>query len=182
MRILTLLLSLVMLHGCSYIPDKLEVPESTQLVAYLDVKKQADHYSGQTVRWGGEIANVMNLKDSTMIEVVNLHLNASTKPKQNNESQGRFRLYYKGLLDPLIYTQGKKITAVGTVIGVEEGKIGELEYLFPVIETQNVHIWKKIKKINMYYDPLYSHSYWGNYYFRHPARMPLRGPVKRPAR
>ena len=170
---------MLMLHGCSFIPDQLEVAENTQLASYLDVKKNAHNFEGQTVRWGGEIANVVNLKEYTMIEVVNLHLNASTKPKQLNESQGRFRLYYKGLLDPLIYTKGKKVTAVGTISGVEKGNIGEHEYIYPVVQTQVVHIWKKIKKINMNYDPLYHHSYWGNYHFRHPARLPFRGPVRK---
>lgn len=159
------------IQGCSIIPDTLKVPENTQLIPYIDVKKNAYDHEGELVRWGGEIAKVVNLKERTMIEVVNLHLNSSTRPKKKNESQGRFRLYFDGMLDPLIYTQGKLLTAVGKVKGVEKGKIGEHEYLYPVIESTGVYVWKNINKIRIDYDPLYHHSYWGHYHHRRYLRV-----------
>lgn len=170
MRFFVVVLLLLGLQACSLIPEPLQVPEDTVLVNYIDVKKDAYAHQGKLARWGGEIAQVVNLPDRTMIEVVNLKLYSSTKPKEKNASQGRFRLYHDGLLDPLIYTQGKYITVLGKVEGVEKGKIGEQEYLFPVISAQGLHIWKKVHRIQIEEDPFYYHSYWGHYHHRRYIR------------
>jgi len=66
------------------------------------------------------------------------------------------------MLDPLIYTKGKSITVVGTIATPERGKIGEQNYLYPVLQAQGIHLWKKIQKIDVqinsapfWYDPFF---------------------------
>lgn len=173
MKLITCIFCILIFQGCSsFIPKSIKLPENNALISYLDVKKNAYNFEGKVVRWGGEITKVVNLKDRTMIEVVNLPLSAYAKPKKENESQGRFKLYYDGLLDPVIYQEGKMLTVVGTVKGIEEGKIGEHEYLYPVVKAQSVHLWKEVRKITMGIkeDPFYFHSYWGHYNRRHFLR------------
>jgi len=159
MKILLSSISAIMLCACSSIPEKLQLPETTNLVA---LSVQQDH-QGEIGRWGGVIADVKNNADNTMIEVVSFKLTSSTRPKPSTETQGRFRLYYDGLLDPVIYQKGSSITAVGTVQGAEEGKIGEHQYKFPVLKASHVHLWKKIQRIdvNVIPDPfMYSPYRW----------------------
>lgn len=159
MKILLSSISAIMLCACSSIPEKLQVPETTNLVAF---SAQQDH-QGEVARWGGVIADVKNNADNTMIEVVNFTLTSSTRPKPSTETQGRFRLYFDGLLDPVIYQKGLSLTAVGVVQEAEEGKIGDHQYKFPVLNANHVHLWKKTQRIdiNVIADPfMYSPYYW----------------------
>lgn len=162
----SLLVTVVLIAtGCVQIPKKLQVNESTVLTNFTDVKGKIE--TGQQARWGGVIANVTNNKDNTMIEVVHFDLKSSARPNVKDETKGRFRIYYQGLLDPVIYKKGRSITAVGTVNGVESGKIGEHEYQYPVLNASYVHLWKEVKQVDVrvtHYPQWYTPSLW--YYHR----------------
>jgi outer membrane lipoprotein len=149
MRTLLCMASLMVLSACSTIPEKLQLDESTNIVAFTEMKNKVGTSIGQTARWGGIIAKVENQAKRTMVEVVSFELSSSAKPQQKNETAGRFRLYFSGLLDPIIYKEGKSITAVGTISPLEEGKIGEHEYQFPVLNATNVHLWKNIQQVDV---------------------------------
>lgn len=155
--------------ACASVPKKLELPENTNIVEFSRAKSASNDVVGQQARWGGVIAAIKNNADNTMVEVVNFPLFGSLRPKQGDETEGRFRLYFNGLLDPVIYQKGRSITAVGTISEVESGKIGEHEYKFPVLKDASVHLWKKIESVDVnlihqpsfYYDPFYrSNTYY----------------------
>ncbi|WP_206485447.1 Slp family lipoprotein [Thalassotalea sp. G2M2-11] len=164
--------------GCVNIPESLQVDEATQLTDFGKVRANATQYVGTQARWGGVIAKVENQADTTMLEVVRFELKASTRPTPKDETQGRFRIYHQGLLDPMIYKEGRSITALGTVAASEAGKIGEHDYLYPVLNSSSVHLWKKVKPVEMsvFFQPYWmTPSLW--YYPRtyHPhIRYPLR--------
>jgi len=145
MKTLLLSVSTILFCACSSIPEKLQIPETTNLIP---LSTQQSH-EGEMARWGGVIAQVSNNADNTMIEVVSFKLTPSTKPKRSTETQGRFRLYYDGLLDPIIYQKGLSITALGTIQSAEDGKIGEHQYKFPVLKASQVHLWKKVDHIDV---------------------------------
>ncbi len=154
----TMLLSLVLLTtGCVNVPESLRVDESTQLVSFAQVKDQAGQHQGELARWGGVIAKVENHADNTMLEVVHFSLKASTRPTPEDQTQGRFRIYSKGLLDPVIYKEGRSVTVLGKIAPSEQGSIGEHEYLYPVINASAVHLWKKAKPIS---DHIIHQPYW----------------------
>ena len=176
--ILTLLF--VFLHtGCSLPPQNLRVDESTVLTTFSQVKDEPDNVQGTTARWGGVIAKVTNNIDNTMLEVVHFALNSSGRPIQKDNTLGRFKVYYNGLLDPLIYKEGRSITALGQVSDLEQGTIGEHQYQYPVLNATAIHLWKKNEKVDVRIsqDPFwYSPSYW--YYPR--TRFPKAILVKKP--
>lgn len=171
-----LLASCVLLcTACVSVPEKLALPENTNTVNFSEAKSGV---VGQTARWGGVIASVKNNADNTMVEVVHFPLMGTLRPKQGDETQGRFRLYFNGLLDPVIYKQGRSITAVGTVAEVEAGKIGEHNYEYPVLKDASVHLWKKVQRVNVsvahqpawYFDPFY----WAGANIRHNRPVIIR--------
>jgi outer membrane lipoprotein len=149
--------------ACVSTPEKLQLPENTTSVDYSQAKSSSSQVIGQKARWGGVIAAVKNNANNTMVEVVNFQLSGSLRPKPGDETQGRFRLYFNGLLDPVIYKEGRSVTAVGTISEVETGKIGDHEYQFPVLKDASVHLWKKVQRVDVnliqqpswYYDPLH---------------------------
>jgi len=123
-----------------------------------------------------------------MIEVVNMELSsASSRPKATDQSKGRFRVYYKGLLDPVIYKEGRSVTILGTVKAPEEGTIGEQDYLFPVLHAEHIHLWKEVKevKVDVYPYPITYSPYFYRYpRFSHPTRVVIKksGQAPKPAK
>ena len=162
-------LGALVLTACSTIPEKLQLAVDTPLTNYQDALSVSYSDTVAQARWGGVIAKVDNLADSTRIEVVHFELNASARPKQKDETLGRFRVYYPGLLDPLIYKKGKSITVLGDITAPESGAIGEHPYQYPVIKADAVHLWKDIQQADvmlvqnpLWYSPSYRHYYTGH--------------------
>lgn len=133
--------------ACVSVPKKLELPENTNAVNFSNAKSL--DVIGQKARWGGVIAAVKNNADNTMLEIVSFPLTSSLRPKKGDETLGRFRLYFNGLLDPVIYKEGRSVTAVGTISSLENGTIGEHKYSFPVLKDVSVHLWKKIQRVDV---------------------------------
>lgn len=160
--------------ACVSVPEKLVLPDNTNTVTFTNAKSEA--VIGQKARWGGVIAAVKNNADTTMLEIVNFPLTANLRPKKGDNTLGRFRLYFNGLLDPIIYKQGRSITVVGTVSALESGKIGEHEYQFPVLKDASVHLWKKVERVdvNLHQSPHYYHN---NPYFWGGAHINYRRPI-----
>lgn len=166
MKKIIIYLSVIALSACSSIPEKLQLAPDAPLTNYKDALSVTYSDSVAQARWGGVIAKVDNLKERTRIEIVHFDLSPSARPKQKDETLGRFRVYYPGLLDPMIYKKGKSITVVGDLAGAESGAIGEHPYQYPVINAAAVHLWKDIQNadINMMQNPFWnSPSYWHHY-------------------
>ncbi|GAA5140104.1 Slp family lipoprotein [Thalassotalea piscium] len=171
-NILISIMLITTLGACSNIPEKLSVADTTRLIPFESAKAEQEANIGNSARWGGVIAKVTNNADNSMLEIVNFPLTSSARPKPKDETLGRFRVYYNGLLDPVIYKVGRSITALGTISAPEQGKIGEHEYLFPIIKASNVHLWKNIEKVDvnlthsghwgstMYGQPFYPYTYY----------------------
>ena len=96
---------------------------------------------GKSVLWGGLIINTRNLKQTTQIEVLAYPLNSSHQPQRDQAPQGRFLVTYQGFLEPSDYSQGRMITVLGTVRKLQQGKIGETDYLYPELDTRQLHLW-----------------------------------------
>ena len=175
---LTLLVSAIFITGCSAVPKALEVPESTALTNFSAAQDNANNEQGKQARWGGVIAKVTNNAKNSMLEIVHFPLKSSARPKQGDETQGRFRVYFSGLLDPIIYKEGRSITALGTVTSSEDGKIGEHEYNYPVLKASYIHLWKDIQKVNVSItqSPFWNTpSYWRHpHYSNQPRRVVIR--------
>jgi len=182
----TILMTFVM-AGCATIPEKLQVGDEAPLVKFADVRAQPNINTGLTARWGGIIAKVEVQKQRTLVEVVDFKLSSRAKPIQANETQGRFRFYKQGLLDPVIYKVGKSITVVGTVANSEQGKIGEQEYLYPVLNAEKIQLWKKTQRVDvtLMQQPFwFTPSYW-NYrpsYPYHSVVVQRNGSSKSPSK
>ncbi len=177
---LPLLVSAMFITGCSAVPKALMVSEGTTLTNFSAVRENTNSEQGNLARWGGVIAKVTNNVNNSMLEVVHFPLKSSARPKQGDETQGRFRVYIAGLLDPIIYKEGRSITALGTVTSSEDGKIGEHEYHYPVLKASYIHLWKDIQKIDVRItqSPFwYTPSYWRYpLYSTHPRRVIVRKP------
>lgn len=169
---------LLMLSACVHIPESLRVEEGVTLTNFLDVRDNGEAHLGSLARWGGVIAKIENNADTTMLEIVHFQLKSTTRPQQKDQTQGRFRVHYQGFLDPIIFKEGRSVTAIGNVAAKVEGKIGEHEYAYPVLNAKDVHLWKEIKQVDVRvtHNPMwYTPSLW--YHPRSLYRSPIYYPV-----
>ncbi|EPZ5419028.1 TPA: Slp family lipoprotein [Vibrio parahaemolyticus] len=153
-RLFLVLVAAFGLSACSSLPEELNA--STEQVV-TDYKAFAESQGELTndVRLGGIIAKVDNFKDKTRLEIVNLPINKSGKPDIDQEPTGRFAVYFDGYLEPVAFSQGRLVTIVGKGAGEEEGKIGEHEYVFPLVKGQGYRLWKIEERVRMYDSPTY---------------------------
>ena len=142
----------LVLTACSTLPGKLQTAEGESLALFVQTDSQYQINLGKQARWGGVIADVTNLKDQTMLEIVYFPLANSGRPKVKNETEGRFRAFYDGFLDPMVYKKGKSVTVLGRLQEKVTGTIGEHEYQYPVLAVTYAHLWKEIQQVDARWD------------------------------
>ncbi len=137
---LTIVLISLILVGCTTPPFNLEgvhqniVPQQT-----LDDSSSLN----KRVVWGGLIVGMRNFKDSSTIEVLSYPLDSNSEPRRSSNAQGRFLIKQEGYVEPASHTPGRWISAIGTVDASQKGKVGEADYLYPVMRAENTHLWSE---------------------------------------
>ena len=176
-QIYTLLLSLVALGGCASSVPELIRKAPAENPSLKAVQAQPQLYQAARVRWGGTIARVENRAKSTQLEVVARELYGDGEPKPGDASSGRFIAEVPAFLDPAIYAKGRRITVVGTIVGSEERKIGQMPYRYPRVKVEAFYLWPELKEgcVNcdpFFYSPWYPYGYPYPYPYRYPYPPP----------
>ncbi len=159
----------LLVAACATVPQSLQpVPEAQPGIA--EVLQHPDALQGAEVIWGGVIASVANLAEGTRLEIVSRPLGRDTRPVSGDRSDGRFRAFFPGFLDPQVHAPLREVTLRGRVTGVTEGMIGAHPYTFPEVEATAVHLWPPVQPEPrvIYRDPFWDPFWdpWGPY--RHP--------------
>jgi len=160
----------LLLSACATIPEDLQ-PVSERQPSLAEVLQDPDVFEGVEVVWGGVIASVSNLADGTRLEIVSRPLGRDKRPVSGDRSDGRFRAFFPGFLDPQVYAPLREVTVRGQVTGVTDGVVGAFPYAFPQVEAAAVHLWPPLppEPQVIYRDPFWDPwGPWGSY--RHPWR------------
>jgi outer membrane lipoprotein len=142
MRARPLLLVIVaLLAGCATKPvfkdENAKTDVSPQEVMARNVP------DGTRIIWGGVIVATTNLKDSTQIEILAYPLDKQQRPKTESAPLGRFLAIRPGYLESADYSPGRSITVIGPLSGTRHGKIGEIEYTYPVLSPEKTYLWPR---------------------------------------
>lgn len=170
MKLAALFAAAMLLTACATIPESLQ-PVPDRQPGLAEVLQDPDAFEGADVIWGGVIASVSNLADGTHLEIVSRPLGRDTRPVSGDRSDGRFRAFFPGFLDPQVYTRLREVTVRGRVTGVTDGVVGMFPYTFPQIEAAAVHLWPPVQPEPhvVYRDPFWDPwGPWGPN--RHPWR------------
>lgn len=120
-------------------------------LTFAHIKKEPTDYKGKKILLGGVIIEIKNKPEETILLVRQTELDFANRPKNLDQTAGRFMIKYKGFLDPDIYYSGREITVIGEIEGKEVLPIGEIFYTYPIIIGQEIKLWPK--RAN--YAPLY---------------------------
>jgi outer membrane lipoprotein len=98
---------------------------------------------GKSVLWGGVVINAVNLERQTQFEILAYPLSSSHKPLIDKTPVQRFLSRYAGYLETSEYAPGRLLTVSGELQENSVGKIGESDYVYPVVEVGQLHLWPK---------------------------------------
>ena len=157
-RIFAFLLAVALTTGCSSPISKSVRNEIDSDISFLQLREQPASYEGRTVLLGGEIIRTHNEQQGTTIEILQKELDRWGCPKGEDETGGRFRVFTDHFLDPVVYSQGRRVTIAGTVAGGQVEKIGEVDYVYPLLLAREIHLWQdRPDSVIMYPYPVWYH-------------------------
>jgi outer membrane lipoprotein len=137
-KYLCMIILVSLLAGCAVAPFDMK---GVNQGVTPQLAQAGNSYQGQQVVWGGMIIKTDVLKNMTRIEVLAFPVDNNGKPNQSAAAQGRFMVNHAGFLEPADYAAGRWISVLGDVGKNLQGKVGEAQYTFPVIEARQMHLW-----------------------------------------
>ena len=140
-RRLVLLLSVLAVSGCATTPPIDPTGARTALHPYQVANE--DDLGEPVVLWGGMIVEVANRERSTEVEVLAYPLDARQRPQLERATEGRFIAVLPGFVEPLDYPAGRFVTLRGRLVGTRAGRIGERDYVYPIVGVQAAHVWHR---------------------------------------
>jgi outer membrane lipoprotein len=167
----------ILVGGCATaFPDSVMRTVDTRITAD-QLATHPDALKAARVIVGGDILSIQPRPGVTEIELLMRRLRGDDSPERTDRSPGRALLHTPEFLDPAVYAPGRRITVVGEVTGVEERKIGEVPYRYPVITAERIRLWPRDVLVapgyypypwgypyGPYYDPFYfgarRHWWW----------------------
>jgi len=164
-----LVLGWAMIAGCGGPISQELRKEVNPNLTFEQILENPDAHKGTVVIWGGRIVETFNRGNSTVLTILQMPLDTQQKPVRERESAGRFMAQLNRFLDPALYRQGRRVTVAGTVMGREIHKLGEGEYAYPVVQTQEIHLWERYRPSIPYYGypyfwPGWDYRYWYPYH------------------
>ena len=171
---------MLLLAGCVSEPLlPASVLSGTETPPFRSLQQDAAAYVGHRILLGGEVLQATHRADHTDIEVLQLPLDAQDVPIANRlASQGRFLIYQKDI-DPATLPKGTLVTVVGEAKGSVRQPLGDMEYAYPIVESDYLKAWPSWPPGVYAYD-LYGYygPWWYPYYSPYPYFYP--GPFFRP--
>lgn len=141
MKRLGLVFIIICLVGCAHVVSK-EFREGVQDTDMNALFRDPDAYRGRAVILGGIIISSMNTDDGTYIEVLQKPLNNQGRPREADESYGRFLVFSGEYLETAIYSRGREVTVAGQVMGKRVRPLGESQYSYLLIKGIELHLFK----------------------------------------
>jgi outer membrane lipoprotein len=165
--------------GCTHVISEPLRQQAIPMVSFAELRTNPEAFKGRTVILGGEILQTSNLREGTRVEVLQRPLSGSETPALTDNTGGRFMVFCKEYLDPAVYAPRRRITVAGQVQGSYTGKVGEVDYTYPLISCQETHLFpsadaelRRYAAYPWWYgDPFfypwtvgpYPYSFWGPY-------------------
>jgi len=150
-RTIIILISIAMV-SCSVISHQVRT-EADPPVPFQTLIRDVNKFLGHTVILGGYILETKNLESETILKVLQTPLRFGEDPDLKKRSEGRFRVYHKGFLDPEVYAKGQVITVAGKVIGTGVEKIGDEQIQYLKIENREIYLWSNYTNNPQYFYP-----------------------------
>lgn len=158
-RLLVPIVSILFLSGCAHVISKDLRERADPSVNLVAVRENPKAFEGKMVIWGGELIETFNQRDgTTLLEIFHRPLSWRGEPREDAPSEGRFLVLAERYLDPYLFRTGRRVTVAGELRGEKRKLLGEMEYRYPLLVAQEIHLWEFTRPY-VYY--LYDPWWWG---------------------
>lgn len=139
LRAPSIVLAAGLLVACASSPV---APEGVTIAPVGPAHALADEsHLDQLVIWGGQIIEVENQADQTLLVVASYPLDRSDRPRLDTEPGVRFIAEQSGFLEPLTFAPGRFVTLLGRVQATRTRAVGAYAYEHPVLLVDRIHLW-----------------------------------------
>jgi outer membrane lipoprotein len=164
-KILFIIGAALLLTACSPVLSRELMRQGTRDVPFNQLRETPDDYRGRLFVLGGVIADIRLTEEGSQLEALYVPVDSYGYLKEWDQGQWRFLALFpksKGLLDPVVFKEGREVTLAGEFLETRKGKIDDMEYTYPVFEIKQIYLWQEQ---NYYSYPRY---YYYPYYYNSP--------------
>jgi outer membrane lipoprotein len=163
-RIYIILIGTLILSACTPVLNRDLMRKGERNIPLSQVREHPETYQGKLFILGGVIVDSKITDKGSQVEVLAVPVSGLGYLKDLERYEGRFLAVYprtSGMLDPLIYKKGREITLAGSFMENRNGKIDEMEYVFPVFEIKQIYLWedRDYSMMPAYYPYYYPYPY-----------------------
>ncbi len=127
-------------------------------ITFRDLRKDPGRYTGRWVMLAGLIIASRNTKEGTTIEMLQRPAYDDGRPRDTDETGGRFLIQSEGYLETAVFRPGRLLTVVGVVAGETTQKLDDIEYRYPVVTAKALHLWSSGSEPRFFFGIGVSHS------------------------
>ncbi len=160
----------IILSSCAPVLNRHYMKEGERDVSFNAFRQNPEAYTGRLYILGGVIVQAKLTPDGSQLEAMDVPVDRYGYFRDRGRSEGRFLAIMpkdRALLDPEVFTKGRRVTVAGEFTGVRKDKIEEMEYAYPVFLIRQVYLWPR----ETGYYPAYYYDPWFSpypYYYRDP--------------
>ena len=145
--------------------------EGSREASFQLLRENPNGYLGRLFILGGLIVDTKVTAAGSQIEAMHVPVDGSGYFKESGRSEGRFLAIlteHGTMLDPEVYHRGRRVTLAGEFVELREGRIDEMEYVYPVFRIKQIYLWPE-ERPYYYYDPwFYPYYYWDPWFYPYP--------------
>jgi len=138
-----LLVFVLFLQGCTYALSSAVVDRADKTITFEMLRSDPNQFKGRIVILGGTIEQVADMKQGSLLTVVQKPLDYWGKPVRTTSSGGYYLLFSYRHLDSLSYALGRDITVAAEVAGTRLKALGDNEFDYPLLVLKEYKLWQK---------------------------------------
>lgn len=171
-KFLILVVLTLLLSACTPVLNRSYINEGEREVSFSALRQNPTRYRGRLYVLGGVIIDARLTEEGTRMETIQVPVDRYGYFQDRGRSEGRYLALSKQMLDPEVYRKGRRITLAGEFVGLRKAMIDKMEYVYPVFEIRQIHLWERERTYfpaYYYYDPWYDPWFYPYpYYYRNP--------------
>lgn len=130
------------LSGCASTFSREAMNLVNRDISFRQLQSAPDSFKGSWIMLGGVILETRNTPEGSTIEVLQRPLDRQGRPRETDDTEGRFIIESPQFLDAAVYHEGKRISLVGLLSGQEVRPLGGIHYRYPVVAAKELQLWE----------------------------------------
>jgi outer membrane lipoprotein len=165
--------------GCVAVLSQQVRQSADRSLSLTQLRLSPADFIDRTVILGGDLLRTWNVTEETWFEILQKPLDSEDRPLRTEQSEGRFMVRCDRFFDPAVYAVGRSVTVAGRVLGTHTDKVGESDYVYPLLSCLEIYVWPQTPSVAVSpnvqlwweWDPWYGDPwYWHHYHWHFRGR------------